>query len=181
MLSKQPSLCRRSARALQSLIRIAPRSPCCSESPVAAYLPRNGQSVGPHCARAQRTSVSCARRQTERSAIAHCKPYRQTFSPTLTHPSSSPGDFECRPGQDAGPQPGQPRTKNLLLQAVGASSVSSLRTTTPHGGGGELGVGGSARCAGAYDRTRVRTRVNARAWQGLRLRFNAPSPSSRRT
>ena len=65
-------------------------------------------------------------------------------------------------------------TKNLLLQAVGASSISSLRTTTPHGGGGELGVGGSARCAGAYDRTRVRTRVNARAWQGLRRRFKAP-------
>ena len=65
-------------------------------------------------------------------------------------------------------------TKNLLLQAVGASSISSLRTMTPHGGGGELGVGGSARCAGAYDRTRVRTRVNARAWQGLRRRFKAP-------
>ena len=69
-------------------------------------------------------------------------------------------------------------TKNLLLQAVGASSISSLRTMTPHGGGGELGVGGSARCAGAYDRTRVRTRVDARAWQGLRRRFKAPSPWS---
>ena len=72
-------------------------------------------------------------------------------------------------------------TKNLLLQAVGASSVLSLRTRTPHGGGGELGVGGSARRGGAYDRTRVRTRVDAGAWQGLRRRFKAPSPSSRRT
>ena len=72
-------------------------------------------------------------------------------------------------------------TKNLLLQAVGASSISSLRILTPHGGGGELGVGGSARRGGAYDRTRVRTRVDAGAWQGLRRRFKAPSPSSRRT
>ena len=69
------------------------------------------------------------------------------------------------------------RTKIVLLQAVGASSISSLQTRTPHGGGGELGVGGSARCEGAYNRTRVRTRVNAGAWQGLRRRFKAPSPS----
>ena len=41
------------------------------------------------------------------------------------------------------------RTKNLLLQAVGASSISSLRTMTPHDGGGELDIGGSARCGGA--------------------------------
>ena len=40
-----------------------------------------------------------------------------------------------------------------------------------------LGLGGSARCGGAYDRTRVRTRVDAGAWQGLRRRFKAPSPS----
>ena len=92
---------------------------------------------------------------------------------TCPIPMSTP-----RKSHDVAPDPGahvpDPRTKIFLLQAVGASSVSSLRTRTPHGGGGELGVGGSARCAGAYDRTRVRTRVNARAWQGLRRRFKAP-------
>ena len=95
------------------------------------------------------------------------------FSPTLARPSFTPADGWHRL-LGCGPQILGSRTNNLLLQAVGASSVSSLRTTTPHGGGGELGVGGSARCAGAYDRTRVRTRVNARAWQGLRRRFKAP-------
>ena len=73
-----------------------------------------------------------------------------------------------------GPQLVGSRTKNLLLQVFGASSISSLRTMTPHDGGGELDIGGSARCGGAHDRTRVRTRVNARAWQGLRRRFKAP-------
>ena len=69
-------------------------------------------------------------------------------------------------------------TKNFLLQAVGASSISSLRTRTPHDGGGELDIGGSARCGGAYDRTRVRTRVDAGAWQGLQWRLKPPSPCS---
>ena len=67
------------------------------------------------------------------------------------------------------------RTKNFLLQAVGASSISSLRTRTTHDGGCELGVRGSAHCGGAYDRTQVCTRVNARAWQGLQRRQKAPS------
>ena len=102
------------------------------------------------------------------------------FSPTLARPSSSPGDCCCRL-LECGPLLLGTRTKSFLLQAVGASSVSSLRTMTPHDGGGELDIGGSARCGGAHDRTRVRTRVNARAWQGLRRRFKAPSPSSRRT
>ena len=98
------------------------------------------------------------------------------FSPTLARPSSTPAKCLHRLLQD-GPQLLQSRTKIFLLQAIGASRISSLRTRTPHGGGGELGVGGSARRGGAYDRTRVRTRVNARAWQGLRRRFKAPSPS----
>ena len=93
--------------------------------------------------------------------------------PILARPSSSPAADRYL-ALRGGPHILRARTKNFLLQAVGASSVSSLRTMTPHGGGGELGVGGSARCAGAYDRTRVRTRVNARAWQGLRRRFKAP-------
>ena len=96
--------------------------------------------------------------------------------PTLARPSPSPASDQYL-ALRGGPHILRARTKNLLLQAVGASSISSLRTMTPHGGGGELGVGGSARCAGAYDRTRVRTRVNARAWQGLRRRLKAPSPS----
>ena len=73
------------------------------------------------------------------------------------------------------------RTKKFHLQAVGASSVSSLRKVMPELGRGELGVGGKAHYGGAHDRTRVRTRVDAGAWQGLRRRFKAPSPSSRRT
>ena len=67
------------------------------------------------------------------------------------------------------------RTKNFLLQAVGASSISSLRTVMAELGRGELGVGGKAHCGGAYDRTQVCTRVNARAWQGLQRRQKAPS------
>ena len=38
---------------------------------------------------------------------------------------------------------------------------------------GELGVGGKAHYGGAYDRTRVRTRVNAGAWQGLQRQQKA--------
>ena len=69
------------------------------------------------------------------------------------------------------------RTKNFLLQAVGASSISSLRTVMAELGRGELGVGAKARRGGAYNRMRVRTRVNAGAWQGLQRRLKAPSPS----
>ena len=67
------------------------------------------------------------------------------------------------------------RTKNFLLQAVGASSISSLRTVMAELARGELGVQGKARCGGAYDRMRVRTRVNAGAWQGLQRQQKAPS------
>ena len=67
------------------------------------------------------------------------------------------------------------RTKNFLLQAVGASSISSLRTVVAELGRGELGVGGKAHYGGAYHRTQVRTRVNAGAWQGLQRRQKAPS------
>ena len=95
------------------------------------------------------------------------------FYPTLARPSSTPAKCLHRLLQD-GPQLLQSRTKIFLLQAIGASRILSLRTRTPNGGGGELGVEGSARCGGAHDRTRVRTRVNARAWQGLRRRFKAP-------
>ena len=42
-------------------------------------------------------------------------------------------------------------------------------------GRGELGVEGKAHYGGAYDRMRVRTRVNAGAWQGLQRRLKAPS------
>ena len=73
------------------------------------------------------------------------------------------------------PKVDRTRTKNLLLHAVGASSVLSLRTVMPELGRGELGVGGKARYGGAYDRMRVRTRVNAGAWQGLQRRLKAPS------
>ena len=97
----------------------------------------------------------------------------------LVRGSYSPANALYRLVRD-GPKVVRARTKIFLLQTVGASSISSLRTMTPHDGGGELDVGGSARCGGAYDRTRVRTRVNAREWQGLRRRFKAPSPSSRR-
>ena len=93
--------------------------------------------------------------------------------PTLARPSPSPAAGQYR-GLRPGPHILRAQTKNLLLQAVGASSISSLRTIAPHDGGGELDIGGSARCGGAHDRTRVRTRVNARAWQGLRRRFKAP-------
>ena len=44
-------------------------------------------------------------------------------------------------------------------------------------GRGELGVGGKAHYGGAYDRTQVRTRVNARAWQGLQRRLKESTPS----
>ena len=67
------------------------------------------------------------------------------------------------------------RTKKILLQAVGVSSISILRTVMRELGRGELGVGGKAHYGGAYDRTQVRTRVNAGAWQGLQRRLKAPS------
>ena len=65
--------------------------------------------------------------------------------------------------------------KNFLLQAVGVSSISSLRTVMRELGRGELGVGGKAHYGGAYDRTQVHTRVNAGARQGLQRRLKAPS------
>ena len=40
-------------------------------------------------------------------------------------------------------------------------------------GRGELGVEGKAHYGGAYDRMRVRTRVNAGAWQGLQRQQKA--------
>ena len=96
--------------------------------------------------------------------------------PTLARPSSSPGNCRCLLAHP-GPHVAQPRTKIFLLQAVGASSISSLRTVMSELGRGELGVGAKARRGGAYNRMRVRTRVNAGAWQGLQRRLKAPSPS----
>ena len=92
------------------------------------------------------------------------------FCPILARPSSSPGNYRCRLA-GCGPQLAGRRTKKFLLQAVGASSISSLRTVVAELGRGELGVGGKAHYGGASDRTQVRTRVNARAWQGLQRRL----------
>ena len=84
-----------------------------------------------------------------------------------------------RKSHDVAPDPGphvpDPRTKFFLLLAVGASSISSLRTVVTELGRGELGVRGKAHYGGAYDRTQVRTRVNAGAWQGLQRRLKAQS------
>ena len=63
--------------------------------------------------------------------------------------------------------------KIFLLQAVGASSILSLRTVVAELGRGELGIEGKAHYGGAYDRMRVRTRVNAGAWQGLQRQQKA--------
>ena len=79
---------------------------------------------------------------------------------------------------DPGPHVPDPRTKIFLLLAVGDSSISSLRTVVAELGRGELGVRGKAHYGGAYDRMRVRTRVNAGAWQGLQWRLKPPSPCS---
>ena len=88
--------------------------------------------------------------------------------------SSSPEKDCCRLVRD-GPQLVRSQTKIFLLQAVGASSISSLQTVMAELGRVELGVRGKAHYGGAYDRMRVRTRVNAGAWQGLQWRLKAPS------
>ena len=167
--------------------RVAPsRRRSCPESPFArgaAQLERQRhlrrRSAISARPQARPAGEICARHEggPVRARVARGTPIQPrplTIDPTLACPSSSPA-FDWYLALPGGANILRVRTKIFLLQAVGVSSISSLRTVMRELGRGELGVGGKAHYGGAYDRTQVRTRVNPGAWQGLQRRLKAPS------